>query len=136
MPGTDSRSRYLSLALASRTLINSLLRYVEQGHADDQLQPALNDVAESLRASNDTKNLFGPVPTESPFRNYEQILILDEAKKALNLSNIEEKLSRALTNSAERDVCRRDVSETVEFFYALENRALNHYNRQIGARDL
>jgi hypothetical protein len=136
MPGTDSRSRYLSLALASRTLINSLLQYVEQGRADDQLQPALNDVAESLRASSDTKSLFGPVPTESPFRNYEQVLILDEAKKALNLGNIEEKLSQALTNSPERDVRRRDVTETVEFFYALENRALHHYNRQIGARDL
>jgi hypothetical protein len=135
MPSTDSRSRYLLLALASRNLINSLLHYVDDGHADPQLQDTLNDVAESLRVSKDANSLFGPVPTASPFRNYEQVMTLAEAVKTLDDSNIEEKLVQVLTNSPNREERRRDVTEAVEFFYALENRALHHYNRQIGARD-
>jgi hypothetical protein len=136
MPTADSRSRYLLLALASRNLIKSLLTYVEQGQADAQLQPALDDVADSLRASKDANSLFGPVPTESPFRNYEQLLILKEAVEALDDNSIGEKLPHVLTDSPERDKRRTDVAEAVEFFYALENRALYHYNRQIGARDV
>ena len=136
MPITDSRSRYLMLALASRNLIKSLLTYVERGQADEQLQPALNDVAESLRTSNDANSLFGPVPTESPFRNYDQLMILEEAVEALNDNSIGEKLVHVLTDSPERDKRRTDVAEAVEFFYALENRALYHYNREIGARDV
>ena len=136
MPSTDSRSRYLLLALASRNLIKSLMTYVERGQADDNLRLALEDVAGSLRASKDANSLFGPVPTESPFRNYEQVLILEEAEKAVHDNNIGEKLSHVLNGSPERDERRAGTASAIEFFYALENRALYHYNRQTGARDV
>jgi hypothetical protein len=136
MPSTDSRSRYLVLALASRSLIKSLLVYVDEGHADAQLEASLNDVTESLRASKDVNRLFGPIPTESPFRNYEQVMILEEAEEALNVGDIGDKLSHALRNSPDRETRRRSVEDAVEFFYALENRALHHYNREMGARDI
>jgi hypothetical protein len=130
---SESRSRYLALALASRNAINSLMAFKKVGTADEQLRDALRDVVESLRATTDQNNLFGAPPTESPFAHYEQTSALEEVVKTLKDKDIIQHLSHVLT--ATHDERENDIAEALQFFFALESRALHHYGRQIGARE-
>lgn len=132
---SDSRSRYLSLALASRKAIKSLLKYIDAGTFDPQLRSGLRDVVHSIRSVSDTRRLFGRVPTESPFSNYEQQLTIEEVTRGLP-GDVTESLSLTLRRAATREERRKQVETAIHFFYALENRALHHYNRQVGARDV
>jgi hypothetical protein len=131
--GSESKSRYLALALASRTVINSLLHFQSEGVADQQLQRAIGDVLESLHATRDVNNLFGASPKQSPFAHYEQLLTLEEVAETLKGKNIVDKLSQIFT--AKDEERKKTISEAVEFFYTLETRALHHYAQQVGSRE-
>jgi len=133
----DSRSRYLALALASRKALRSLSDYVRQGTIDEQLESMVGEVVESLKATRDANNLFGPTPKESPFTNYEQVVTLDEVESDLKNQNIDivQKLSKPLSLHVDENSRRRDAADAIRFFYALENRALHHYSSQIGSRE-
>lgn len=131
--GSESKSRYLALALASRTVIDSLLHFQDEGVADQQLQRAIGDVLESLQASHDVNNLFGAPPKQSPFAHYEQLITLGEVAETLKGKNIVDKLSQIFT--AKDEERKKSISEAVEFFYTLETRALHHYAQQVGSRE-
>jgi len=136
---SDSRSKYLSLALASRKALRSIDDYIEQGKRDTQFEKTVNEVIESLkatRATRDALNLFGPVPEASPFTNYEQLLTLEEVVSDLKDPDIIENLGNLLTIDADAESRRRNAAEALKFFYTLENRALHHYSRQVGSREL
>jgi hypothetical protein len=131
--GSESKSRYLALALASRTVINSLQHFQSGGIADQNLERSIEDVLESLRATRDANNLFGAPPKESPFTHYEQLLTLEEVAEALKGKNIVDKLAHVITATAEDR--QKNIAEAVEFFYSLETRALHHYSQQVGSRE-
>ena len=131
--GSESKSRYLALALASRTVINSLLHFQSEGIADQQLERSIEDVLESLRATHDVNNLFGAPPKQSPFAHYEQLLMLEEVAEALKGKNIVDKLAQIFT--AKDEERKKSISEAVEFFYTLETRALHQYAQQVGSRE-
>ena len=132
---SDARSRYLALALASRKALRSLDSYVEDGKPDPQLENTVSEVIESLKATRDVSNLFGPVPKLSPFTNYEQVLTLEEVVSDLKGQDVIGNLSNLLPPDPNEDARRRNAAEAVKFFYTLENRALHHYSRQIGSRE-
>src|SRR5216684_265534 len=121
-PTSESQSRYLSLAIACRQLISSLRCYQEGGPLDRKFKESLESLLGALRESRDENNLFGPMPTDSPFTRYEQVMTLKEVVDDFKDKQIPEKLSELL------GAPRRDVKEPIEFFYTLENRALHHYN--------
>jgi hypothetical protein len=132
---SEARSRYLALALASRNALRLLATYVNEGRTDRQLEITVTEVLDSLKATREETNLFGPIPDESPFTNYEQLLTLDEVVKNLEDRNIVDNLTNLLSTSGDENSRRRNAEEAVKFFYALENRALHHYSRQIGTRE-
>jgi len=111
-----------------------LISLKSEGVADDQLRRALEDVVESLNATNDQTNLFGAPPKDSSFSHYEQVSALEEVMAALKDKDIVRHLSHLLV-VADQEEREHDINEAVEFFFALESRALHHYNRQIGARE-
>jgi hypothetical protein len=131
----EARSRYLALALASRNALRLLDNYVNEGKTDAQLEVTLKEVLGSIQATREETNLFGPIPDESPFTNYEQLLTLDEVVKNLEDRNIVDNLTNLLSTEGDENSRRRNAEEAVKFFYALENRALHHYSRQIGSRE-
>jgi len=104
---------------------------------DEQCQSMVREVVECLKATRDVNNLFGPVPKESPFTNYEQVLTVNEVEKDLQEQdiNIVEKLSRPLGVHADEESRRCDAADAIRFFYTLENRALHHYSSQINSRE-
>jgi hypothetical protein len=132
---SEARSRYLALALASRNALRLLDIYVNEGKTDTQLATTVKEVIDSLKATHEEANLFGPIPDESPFTNYEQLLTLDEVVENLGDRNIVSNLTNLFSTEGDVNSRRRTAEEAVKFFYALENRALHHYSRQIGTRE-
>ena len=126
---SESQSRYLSLAIACRQLISSLRRYQEGRPLDQKFRESLESLLGALHESRDENNLFGPMPTDSPFTRYEQVMTLRQVVEDFRDKHIPEKLSDLL------DAPRQDVNEPIEFFYTLENRALHHYNSGLLSRD-
>lgn len=126
---SESQSRYLSLAIACRQLISALRQYEESGNLDKKLQYSLKNFLDALHESSDQNNLFGPMPTDSPFTRYEQVMTLKEVIADFKDKKIPEKLSAVLETHGQ------DVREPIEFFYTLENRALHHYNSGLLSRD-
>jgi hypothetical protein len=104
---------------------------------EEQLQVMVGEVLNSLRETRNANNLFGPIPKESPFTNYEQVLTLDEVENDLKDQNINiiEKLSQPLQPHDDESARRQDAADAIHFFYVLENRALHHYSSQIGSRE-
>src|SRR4051812_11785756 len=88
---SESQSRYLSLAIACRQLIHELQRYRETGIIDKALRASLQDLLELLQESTSRKSLFGPIPTDSPFSRYEQLLTLREVFNDFRESHLREK---------------------------------------------
>lgn len=129
MHALESQSRYLSLAIACRQLIDALRHYEQGGTIDKRLQESLKSFLDALHESSDENNLFGPIPTDSPFTRYEQVMTLKEVIADFKDKEIPEKLSAVL------QAPRQDVKEPIEFFYTLENRALHHYNSGLLSRD-
>jgi hypothetical protein len=139
LPTTGARTRYLALALASRKLIDSLLTFVEsnqQQPQDPQLGVALRQFVDSLETTKAGNNLFGELPSQPPFSHYEQVLTLQEALESFGDGDIENELSGVLDERSDITTRKQRANKAIEFFYALENRALNHYNQQMGTRDL
>jgi hypothetical protein len=128
-PTSESQSRYLSLAIACRQLIIALRRYQEGGTVDRKFQESLQGFLEALRETSDENNLFGPMPTDSPFTRYEQVMTLKEVIADFKDKEIPQKLSKVLVMPSQ------DVKEPIDFFYTLENRALHHYNSGLLSRD-
>ena len=135
---SDARSRYLALALASRKALRSLDDYIEKGKPDQQFADIVTEVIDSLKATRDARdanNLFGPVPKVSPFRNYEQLLTLEEVVSDLKDQDVIENLAKLLKPHPDENSLKANATEALKFFYTLENRALHHYSRQIGSRE-
>jgi len=136
-PTTGARSRYLALALASRKLIDSLLLFVETSQQDPQLAAALAQFTRSVEITRAGSNLFAAAPGQPSFSHYEQVLILREAMESLreNDRDVVASLSGVLDEASDIKKRKDSANKAIEFFYALENRALNNYNQQIGARE-
>ena len=126
---SDSRSKYLSLALASRKALRSIDDYIEQGKRDTQFEKTVNEVIESLkatRATRDALNLFGPVPEATPFTNYEQLLTLEEVVSDLKDPDIIENLGNLLTIDADAESRRRNAGRFICVSVALLRRRIVH----------
>jgi hypothetical protein len=134
LPTTGARTRYLVLALASRKLIDSLLMFVESNEQDPKLAPALAQFADALKRSRAANNLFS-ASNQATFSHYEQVLTLQEAMESLQGRNIGAELSGVLDEASSVETRKQVAARVIDFFYAVENRALNSYNEQIGARD-
>ena len=94
MRGTvqGSRSRYLSMALASRKLMNRLDSFTQQkGERDESMVEALTNLVTIMDTSWQTSNSFGPVPGRSPFGRYEQALIVNEVAEPFKFSRCSRK---------------------------------------------
>lgn len=122
----------LSLALDARTAVKALnVLRKGGGEVRSELQTAMTDALVSLRALNSGAPLFAGLSPSSAFENYEQIQTLQEVESAFPGQDVEAKLA-LVTN--ERDPAQRQqgIAFAIEFFTALEKRALQKFNRSYG----
>jgi len=131
MPGTlDDNTYSLSLAFDAREAVKSLKALRRGGHRGEQLKQAIEDVIASLDALNTGSRLFGHLSDASSFQSYEQIQTLQEVQAALSDDRLTEKLRNVITDSG--GVPNESIDVAIQFFTALQNRALQRYNQTFG----
>ena len=126
-----ARSRYLSMALASRKLMIRLDSYIKTGEKDASMVEALTNLIKVMETSSQTSNSFAPVPGSSPFGRYDQALIVKEVAEP----SIHGMLSGILAGTTDNAVRGETVRKINEFLYDLENRALYKYSEESSERE-
>jgi hypothetical protein len=132
---TESTSRYLSMALASRRLMDHLDIFSLTGEMNEPTTSALRNLVGIIDAGWQTGNSFAPVPGSSPFGRYEQAIVVNEVAQPFSSKNVRGKLENIIGGTiaaGERETAVRDVNE---FLYDLENRALHEYSEMSSQRE-
>jgi len=129
---STDRTNYLSLALDARKTIKALGQLLQTGAASTELREALDDTVESLRALTSGGSLFSRLHAGSSYESYEQIRTLQEVQLTMKDEHLADRLSAvgASPDAAERN---QNIEWAIMFFAALENRALQRYNRSAGS---
>src|SRR5258708_3181275 len=74
----DVRSKYLTLALEARRVVDLLLPFVERGEKAPSLVPSLSGLMESLESSGSAETLRARLRTPGPRPVYEELLTNEE----------------------------------------------------------
>jgi hypothetical protein len=119
----------LSLALSARLAVKALLDLQKQTAPDAGLAIALKDVVTSLNAISAGGPLFGHLTSSSNFEHYEQIQTLAEVRLAYADDRLAEKLQSVMTANGNVGERERSIDFAIDFFTALESRALQKYNQ-------
>ena len=129
---STDRTNYLSLALDARKTIKALGQWLQTGAESAEVKQALDDTVESLRALSSGGPLFARLRADSCYESFEQIRTLQELQLTIDDDHLADRLSNVglSPDPAERN---RDIEWAITFFAALENRALQRYNRSAGS---
>jgi len=129
---STNRTNYLSLALDARKTIKALGQRLQTGAESAEVKQALDDTAESLRALSSGGSLFARLHAGTSYESYEQIRTLQEVQLTMKDEHLADRLATvgASPDPAERS---RNIEWAITFFSALENRALQRYNRSAGS---
>jgi hypothetical protein len=118
-----ARDNYLTLALFSRRVIEALKDLVQKGK-QDRLDSALPAAIESLEAVTDGRNLSGYGLRVA--RSYDQVRTINELfPKQARIDMIE--VLKTLQDKTTAATKKEEAVKAINFFYAIENRALQNY---------
>jgi hypothetical protein len=132
---TEVRSRYLALALDARKVIDPLMNYFETGKSTAPLIESVQEAAESLQSIDDPIRFSQPTHSKLAFEHYEQVLMLEEIRPSKDRGELINDLNALLADSD--DLKKKEAAyRLIEFFFAVETRALQYYSRPPIARDL
>jgi hypothetical protein len=124
----EARSRYLSLALDARRLIDLLLAFVQSGERAADFERSVGDIIESLQSMGSAETLLASFQTRLPVRNYEQITTWDEVIPREARNELAGKLAVLLAETGTSESQQQSAMETIRFLYDVESRALHHFN--------
>ena len=125
---SESNTRYLSLALDARKIIDVLVLFVKETNAP-RMDKLVSDVLESLRAANDRERLFSSTQRRSLFGDYERVQTLEEVKRKFPREDIDERLQQILRKDVTSELRKKNAEQAIQFFCALEGRALERYTQ-------
>jgi len=126
---SESRSRYLSLALTSRKAINSLRAVVSGNPVDQELGQSLQDFLAGIEGKT---NFVDHLQASSAWTHFEELSTVDELKNetgADDLSSVVSAVLKGVSDEAHRQNARR----LIDFLTAVEGRALQHYTESLDA---
>ncbi len=124
---SEIRSRYLALALDARRILDALVPFAESGQLTDRLKMAVAEAIDALTSVTEGTGA-SVVHSNLAFDEYEQVLTLDEIKNQEERKTVISDLKRILgsdSGQAQREAAIR----VLEFFFAVESRARQYYNR-------
>jgi hypothetical protein len=124
----DSASA-LSLALAARLAVKALSNLQAQPVPNNDLEATLQDVLASLDAIQTGGPLFAHLTPTSNFEHYGQIQTLAEVNSGFRDQHLSERLQSIMTIGPDEAERERNIDLAIEFFTALESRALQKYNQ-------
>jgi len=116
----------LVFALRIRKLTDSLIALVEEGQYPPDLNKGLRAVLASLAGSGERTKVRS-LRNRGPFGHYENALTISEVVKAQDKAALILKL-KTVMSSKTRAERRASALQAIDFFDALEGRALYHYN--------
>lgn len=124
----EARSRYLSLALDARRVMDLLLAFVQTGERAPRLLLSVREIVESLQSMGSTESLLASLQNRLPYRNYEQISALDEVVGVEDRKLLAEKLAILIAEGGDRQLQTQSAQETIRILYEIESRALHRFN--------
>ena len=124
--GSESRTRYLVFALRIRKLTDSLITLVEEGRYPRDLNDGLKAVLASLAGSGERSRVRS-LRDRGSFGHYENALTIGEVVKAQDKAALIQRL-KTVMGARTPSTQRASALEAIDFFDAIENRALYHYN--------
>jgi hypothetical protein len=124
----ESNARYLSLALDARKVIDALILFVKETDTP-RMETLVGKVLESLNASTDRERIFSSAQRRSLFGDYERMQTLEEVKREFPTENIGERLQELLRNDVDAQLRKKSAEQAIQFFCALEGRALERYTQ-------
>jgi hypothetical protein len=116
----------LVFALRIRKLTDSLIALVEEGQYPPDLNKGLRAVLASLAGSGERTKVRS-LRNRGSFGHYENALTISEVVKAQDKAALILKL-KTVMSSKTRAERRASALQAIDFFDALEGRALYHYN--------
>ncbi len=125
---TSNRSRYLLLALDARKVIDALVGFVDTGRRGSDLDKILKNAMESLKSVGRGGNVFEASRNRLAFGHYEQVRTVEEVRGVDDREGVIAGLSAVLDQSGPPEKQQQLALEALEFFHALEGRALQHYS--------
>jgi hypothetical protein len=129
MNASDSevRSRYLALALDARRLMDVLIPFADSGERNESLDRAVKDAIDAL-SSVSGSSVARTVRSNLAFDEYEQVLTINEVKGQEERREIISDLQR-IAQPKDGEEQQEAAMRVLEFFFAVESRALQHYDR-------
>ena len=118
----------LSLAIDARKAVKALIASETSGVLDDQLRQVLADAVTSLNALSSGTPLYANLSKSSSFESYDQIRAVHEVQMAMSGEKLTERLQLLLAGSPGEHV-QENMQFAIQFFTAIENRALQKYNQ-------
>lgn len=126
---TEVRYRYLALALDARKIIDPLMTYFETGESTGLLTESVREAAESLGSIVNPAQFSQPTYSKLAFEHYEQVLMLEEIRPSKDRGELINDLNALLQPTGD-DLKKKDAAyRVIEFFFAVETRALHYYTR-------
>lgn len=129
-----TNSRYLTLALNIRQVSNSLIQLVEEDQDSPELTESIGHFLASVENAGQ-KTTVKALRARGAFGRYENVVTVNEVIKQAQRGILITKLQGLLTPSSPEQR-KSDALEAIEFFDALERRALYHYNHPPATREL
>ena len=123
---SEVRSRYLALALDARKVIDALIPFVEYDRRDQALDTSVNETILALNSVGE--DVVNAVHGTLAFDEYEQVLTLDEIKTQQDRRAVIQDLEQ-IVSPGDPNIKKEAAMRVLQFFFALESRALQYYSR-------
>lgn len=124
----ETRSRYLSLALDARRVMDLLSEFVRTGERAPDLLLSVREIVASLESMGSAESLLASLQNRLPFSNYEQISALDEVIGPEDRKRLADKLGVLLAGNSDIESQTQSARDTVRILYEIESRALHRFN--------
>ncbi len=126
---TESRIPYLSLALLSQKVIDSLVQFREQKRKPESFEPSLQEALKTLKNAKLTHENQVVGEPRNVFSKYEHLVTLNEAWPEPMISEVIQDLEVLLNPGTPTHRQMVLASSLTERFFSLENQALSNFER-------
>ena len=123
---TESRARYLIFALTIRKLTDALIELVEEGKRAPDLNKELKEVLASIESTVKRPSVK-TVRDRGTFGHFEGAATIDEVVRGGDRAALIQKLNSVIEAKTIQEQ-RKSALKAIDFFDALESRALYRYN--------
>ena len=109
-------------------MIDGLVAYVKETDAT-RMEALVRQVVESLASANDRDRLFSSAQRRSLFGDHERMQTLEEVQNSFPSQDLKKELEELLRQDVATDARKRSAEQAIQFFCALEGRALERYTQ-------